>query len=483
MTRPLALFLALLLALLLCAKLTANIIPPPPDPEPITAEGVRSGVQFVADRIFALYPAPYRFHSGAEWQIRLCDIKRRADHIDQARLFIEVSRLLGMLKDAHSWAAIDDGSHLFSWAMPLRFWKFDDGIYIRAAAPEWARLVGTRVVAVGGVPIDEAWQRLTQDGGANESVATKAAQVFLEIPDYLRALGLAQSADAATLRLQFPGGKIEDVTVAAVPERNFSAVWYSSLGIATPVGWIVQSQAFDANWLRHRNDPWRFEYLRDTRSVVLQINAGSAGPLEGEPPKDAYSAFLDEAFAFVDTHYVDRLVIDLRNNGGGDESMALPLVHHVIRSDKINRPGRLYVLIGRITESASVAWSVKLERETMALFAGEPAATPPNFYNDPAGFNRETFHIAGSPVNFRIARQLEIHSSTRDDRDSILADLPAPLRYADYAAGRDTALEAVLHADPASARELFRTAEGEDVTDRTLLHYRRKSQDAARLCH
>jgi len=476
--------LALILALLLTANLSADILPPLPDAKPITAEGVRNGVQFVADKIFALYPAPYRFHSGAEWQVRLCDIKRRADHIDQARLFIEVSRLLGMLKDAHSWAAIDADSALFIWAMPLRFWKFDDGIYIRAAAPEQAQLVGARVLAVGGVPIDEAWQRLTQDGGANESVATKAAQVFLEIPDYLRALGLAKNAEAATLRLQFPNGNIEDVAVAAAWQRNFSAVWYGSLGVATPAGWIVPPRASDAHWLQHRNDPWRFEYLQDSRTVVVQINAGSPAPAGGDPPqKDTYSAFLDEAFAFVDAHDVDRLVIDLRNNGGGEESMALPLVHHVIRSDKINRPGRLYVLIGRITESASVAWSVKLERETMALFAGEPAATPPNFYNDPAGFHRETFHIAGSPVNFRIARQLEVHSSARDDRDTILPDLLAPLRFADFAAGRDTALEAVLHADPASARELFRTADGEDVTDRTLLHYRRKSQDAARLCH
>jgi hypothetical protein len=479
MTRP----LALTLALLLTAKLSADFLPPPPHAEPVTPEQVRAGVQLVADRIFALYPAPYRFRSGAEWQMRLCDDKRRADHIDQARLFIEVSRLLGMLKDAHSWAAIDDESTLFSLAMPLRFWKFDDGIYIRAAAPEQARLVGARVVAVGGVPIDEAWQRLTQDGGANEAVATKAAQVFFEIPDYLRALGLAESADTATLRLQFPDGKVEDVSISAVPHKNFSAVWYRSLGVATPVGWIVPPQAFDAHWLQHRNDPWRFEYLRESRTVVLQINAGSTGPAAGDPPqKDAYSLFLDEAFTFIDKHDVDRLVIDLRNNGGGDESMGLPLVHHVIRCDKVNRPGRLYVLIGRVTESASVAWSVKLERETMALFAGEPAATPPNFYNDPAGFNRETFHIEGSSVNFRIARQLEVHSSARDDRDTILADVSAPFRYADFAAGRDTALEAVLHADPASARDLFRTADGEDVTDRTLLHYRRKSQDGARLC-
>jgi hypothetical protein len=454
------------------------------EPVTVTPEEVRNGVQSVADRIFALYPAPYRFHSGVEWQLRLCDIKRRADQIDQARLFIEVSRLLGMLKDAHSWAAIDDSSRLFSWAMPLRFWKFDDGIYIRAATPEQAQLVGARVLAVGGVPIDEAWQRLTQDGGANESVATKAAQVYLEIPDYLRALGLAERADAATLRLRFPDGRSEDVAVAAVPYQSFSAVWYASLGVATPAGWIVPPRTLDAHWLQHRNDPWRYEYLRDARTVVLQINAGSAGPAEENPSrKDAYSAFLDEAFAFVDAHDADRLVIDLRNNGGGEESMALPLVHHVIRSDKINRPGHLYVLIGRITESASVAWAVKLERETMALFAGEPAATPPNFYNDPAGYHRETFHIDGSSVNFRIARQLEVHSSARDDRDTILPDIPAPLRYADYAAGRDTALQAVLRADPAAARELFRTAEGEDVTDRTLLHYRRRSQDGARLCH
>src|SRR5262249_14504635 len=134
-------------------------------------------------------------------------------------------------------------------------------------------------------------------------------------------------------------------------------VWYSSLGFATPAGWSVPPHAFEPHWLRHRGEPWSYEYLRDARTVILQINAGSIDPAGGSSPKqDRYSAFLDEVFTFLDGHDIDRLVIDLRNNGGGDESMALPLVHHVIRSDRINRPGHLYVLTGRITESASVAW-------------------------------------------------------------------------------------------------------------------------------
>ena len=73
-----------------------------------------------------------------EWRRRVIEAKGRADHMTPAGLFVEVARLIGLLNDAHSWAAVDDDSRLFSRAVLLRFWKFEDGLYIRAAAPEFS---------------------------------------------------------------------------------------------------------------------------------------------------------------------------------------------------------------------------------------------------------------------------------------------------------------------------------------------------------
>ena len=78
---------------------------------------------------------------------------------------------------------------------------------------------------------------------------------------------------------------------------------------------------------------------------------------------------------------VERLIIALRRNGGGDNMLAEPIRHRIQRS-RFNRPGGIYVLIAPHTFSAAQNLAVRLERETFATFVGEPTSPPPNFFGD-----------------------------------------------------------------------------------------------------
>jgi hypothetical protein len=103
-------------------------------------------------------------------------------------------------------------------------------------------------------------------------------------------------------------------------------------------------------------------------------------------------------------------------------------------------------------------------------------ASSPNYYNDPAGPRRATFHLEGSSINYRIARNLEVYSQANDDREGILPDLPTPFTYADFAAGRDPALEKAGSVSPGDVRAAFSTRDGEDLTTSEWAHYLRKTQ-------
>jgi len=54
------------------------------------------------------------------------------------------------------------------------------------------------------------------------------------------------------------------------------------------------------------------------------------------------------------------------------------LLHALLRADKVNRTGRLFVLIGRETFSAAMGLSIELERQTKAIFVGEPTGSSLN---------------------------------------------------------------------------------------------------------
>jgi hypothetical protein len=54
------------------------------------------------------------------------------------------------------------------------------------------------------------------------------------------------------------------------------------------------------------------------------------------------------------------------------------LIHRLIRSDKINQAGRLFVVVGRYTFSAGMMLAAEIERHTDAVFVGEPTASSAN---------------------------------------------------------------------------------------------------------
>ena len=88
-------------------------------------------------------------------------------------------------------------------------------------------------------------------------------------------------------------------------------------------------------------------------------------------------------FDLVDESKATRLVIDLRQNGGGDFFKGRrSLVERIKRRPAINAKGHLYVLIGRKTFAAALANAVDFRKDTQAILVGEPIGERPNSYSE-----------------------------------------------------------------------------------------------------
>ena len=79
---------------------------------------------------------------------------------------------------------------------------------------------------------------------------------------------------------------------------------------------------------------------------------------------------------------MDKLILDLRLNGGGNNYKNKPVVTGIIETEKINKPGKFMVIIGRRTFSACQNLVNELSNYTNAVFIGEPTAENINFYGD-----------------------------------------------------------------------------------------------------
>jgi len=437
-----------------------------------TKADMRRGIRLLVSEIRERSPNPYRRFSPAEWDARMQAALRRVDSLDTAGYFVELVSLAGMTGDVHTAVFTGVNSKVLRWVYPLRFWKFADGLYIQVATTELSHLVGAKVIAVQGVPVDSAWQQLMNRlPTENDWMSTYMAQYYLEFPAFLHAIGLAENDRQGRLTLKFADGREEQTEITATDSGGWSSAINSSLGIINPKGYVEGHSAQNPPlWLKHRDQNYWSEYLPANRTLFLQVNTPR------NDPAHPWEAFLDDAFASIRENKAERLIIDLRHNGGGYSYMVQSLVHHIIATPFINQPGHLYVFISRITQSAGVYFAVKLEQETYSIFVGEPLGSHPNFFNAPMG-RHVTQALPSIDVYFRVADRWTQVSDHQDDRSFLAPDIPVAMTYADYASGKDPALDAALQLDFSEANRYFQDEGGRPIP--LYFRWRRPSQRSA----
>ena len=160
--------------------------------------------------------------------------------------------------------------------------------------------------------------------------------------------------------------------------------------------------------------------MPDARTVYLQFNQ------VGNKESETVEAFSRRVFSFVDTHDVERFILDLRLNRGGNGEFNRPLLLGIIKSQKIDVKGKLFTIIGRSTWSAAQFLVNDLEKYTNTLFVGEPTGGKVNSYGD-----SRKITLPHSGITVRVS-SLWWQEDERDTRQSTAPHIAAELTFEDY---------------------------------------------------
>jgi C-terminal processing protease CtpA/Prc len=155
---------------------------------------------------------------------------------------------------------------------------------------------------------------------------------------------------------------------------------------------------------------------------------------------DIPQATIDELDAMSAAHPDERIILDLRQNPGGDNHNYATLLSHLTAPTII---GRLFVLTDRVTFSAAANFSTEIEQKTDAVFVGEAPGGGLNFWDDVTWEHLDDYVV---PMRVAISVRYWQKSTPDDPRLTIEPDLPVPTLAADYFAGRDPVLDAALEA-------------------------------------
>jgi C-terminal processing protease CtpA/Prc len=129
----------------------------------------------------------------------------------------------------------------------------------------------------------------------------------------------------------------------------------------------------------------------------------------------------------------------LRYNPGGDDDAYTSLLRVLTTNPALSQPESLVVIIGRQTFSAAVLFATELDKETNAVFVGEPTGGRPNLYADP-----RPLELPNSGIVVDVSTKYFEVGGASDQRDAIVAHIAATSVLDDLLAGRDPVLAAAL---------------------------------------
>ena len=383
-------------------------------------DGYRHDLRFLMHEAKRVHFDPFRKTPEAQLDSLAAALAADIPKLTDDEILVRMSAIVRRLGDGHT--------HVRHNGKPARLGVhlhlFPEGLFIDAALAEHADLVGAKVLRIGNCSADEALA-LSEDitSRDNEMNLRAVSPRLLESPRLLRGLGIHDGDGPVPLEIEDAVGKTRRVELPIVNKRLGAKDYvYEVPGCDKRLPWCM----------RRRGKLYWFETLPDERLIYCQIDG------IGNDPREPFDKFCKRLFEAVDGAEIDALVIDMRYNPGGNTFLNVPLIEGIIRCDKLQGPGKLFVIIGRRTFSAAQNTTSELERRTKAILVGEPTGSNPNFIGESI--------VIPLPYSGWITSQSDLwwqHSMAMDYRVWTHPQLYAPPTAEAMRAHRDPAMEAI----------------------------------------
>ncbi|WP_439618234.1 hypothetical protein [Shinella sp.] len=351
------------------------------------------------------HASPFHRVSRAQFEQQASELRTAIPKLDGPAVAVEFRRLAALIGDGHTSVALSNGRP----RLPIEFYWFEDGLRVTGVSASQSSALGAKLIAVNNVAVSDVTERLRAHIPQAETQWHFRAGVpaLLANPDVLRAIGL-RAGPAYTFNLETEDGAQKSVDMTAATDTGADA----TLSGDAPLWQRNMEQAF---WSERLADGsvyvnWRsYDGLADNMAALLQS-------LDAEHPR--------------------RLIIDLRDNDGGDFNIGRAFVEEIKRRSWLNRRDVLYVMIGRKTFSAAMTNAVDFQHSTEAVLVGEPAGAAPNNWQE---VRRFTLPNSGLSVGVS-TRYYEFLPGKAD----LVPDLSIPPEPSDWGSPEDAGLRLVL---------------------------------------
>ncbi len=400
--------------------------------ESLTTEQWQEDLEFLHTTVHNDYTRLFDKITAEEWDAEVEKLRNALPEMEPHEAKVGLVRLVSAFKYGHTRVPFSTVAQ--EAVLPVNLYHFEDGIYVEGTLTKDKALLGGKVVRIAGMDIEKALKAIYPVVPAENSQYFKGYGLrFLTVPAVLHAQGVTTSLQNVITLTVEKDGKTITQTLTAVPLDELSRNYLYTI---PNTQWMsARDEKTTPLYLKYLNEKlYFFEYLEDSKT--LYVRQSSVFNDEKETLKDFYKRMFD----FIDTNDVQKLVYDVRLNGGGNNYNNKTLIKGLMARPKINTKGKFFYLIGRNTFSAAQNLTNEIENYTEAIIVGEPTAENQNFMGDA---RRVT--LPNSGINAYLSYAWWQDVPQWENKEYTIPHLASEMRFDQYVNNEDPLLEIALN--------------------------------------
>ena len=405
---------SLLAAAVLCAVSLAA------EPEKSQAERRREDLEFLYQTVLVEnHPNAFANAPESEFLALKKDIESRLETESDVEFLLDLQRLTSLVGDSHTTLSI--GSAAAFRLYPFALVRRGESWHLSAVSSENEKLLCQEVTKLAGKPMAEVIDAFgTLFSSDNPIHLRRNFRQSCNVADIYEYLGLVEAGNPLAVTLK--SGK----TLSLAPAEMTAMDQTEFARLSDRLAKAPATAAADAYY---------FAKALDKRTYYIQYN--TCQEAEDLPMAD-FAAAVAKDLASGDYH---RVLLDLRNNGGGSDGVIWPLLE-VLRRE-MDQGVNLVGLIGERTFSSALINAVEIQ-EMGGVLAGEPAGGSVCHFGAVRGFSLPNSGVRGQLSSKYIDLNTLLDAGAGRGVIALEPDVSIPQTMADTLAGRDTAVEWLL---------------------------------------
>ena len=353
------------------------------------------------------------------FQAALQDILTAQPFPTDWQIALRLMRLTRKIGDGHTAISIRD------WDIeryPLKFEKVSGQWRVTEVSKANTELLRSTLISIDGIAVQSIEETLSDVVQFVENRHSQVVRIgtYMRIAEVLHGLGITNFRNTAQFEFLTETGKAISLPLKALSESDFEQLDSIKIERTFPLIAKPRQAEFDFLW---------FTQIEGTTTTYIHFS--------GYPSYEDMTKFVEELVVSMTKNQSSDVIIDMRENGGGDLYVGLILAHGLNLVDSIDWLHGVSVLTGANTFSAGASNAALFRELLNARIVGMPTGSNPTGYQD-----MDEFSLHHSKL--RVTYSKRLFRLQEAPTEGVIPDVLVLPKWSDYQQGIDTAITEIL---------------------------------------